>query len=96
MASRPRRWSAHCSTSRRDRPSSTGHSWQHFVSVRSTDPRYPLAGIQASITPHACSELSTVSESDMDDWWLVTLIVVAFIVAVTLLVYLGLEWAAGM
>ena len=46
--------------------------------------------------PHACSGLSTVSESDMDDWWLVTLMVAAFIVAVTLLVYLGVEWAAGM
>jgi hypothetical protein len=32
----------------------------------------------------------------MDDWWLVTLIVAAFVVAVTLLVYLGVEWAAGM
>jgi hypothetical protein len=37
-----------------------------------------------------------VSESDIDDWWLVTLIVVAFIVAVALLVYLVLQWAAGM
>jgi hypothetical protein len=46
--------------------------------------------------PHDCSGLSTVSESDMDDWWLATLIVAAFIVAVTLLVYLGVEWAAGM
>jgi hypothetical protein len=45
--------------------------------------------------PHPCSELSAVSESDMDDWWLVTLIVVASIVAVALLVYLGVEWAAG-
>ena len=49
-----------------------------------------------SIVPHDCSGLSTVSESDMDDWWLATLIVAAFIVAVTLLVYLGVEWAAGM
>jgi hypothetical protein len=32
----------------------------------------------------------------MDDWWLVTLIVAAFIVAVAVVVYLGLEWAAGM
>ena len=46
--------------------------------------------------PHARSGLSAVSKSDMDDWWLVTLMVAAFIVAVTLLVYLGVEWAAGM
>jgi hypothetical protein len=32
----------------------------------------------------------------MDDWWLVTLMVAALIVALTLLVYLGVEWAAGM
>jgi hypothetical protein len=32
----------------------------------------------------------------MNDWWLVTLIVVAFVAAVTLLVYLALDWAAGM
>jgi hypothetical protein len=32
----------------------------------------------------------------MDEWWLVTLIVGAFIVAVTLLVYLVLQWVAGM
>lgn len=51
--------------------------------------------MRASITSH-CSELSAVSDGDMNDWWLVTLIVVAFIVAVTLLVYLGVEWAAGM
>jgi uncharacterized membrane protein len=37
-----------------------------------------------------------VSDGDMNDWWLVTLIVVVFIVAVTLLVYLGVEWTAGM
>jgi hypothetical protein len=51
--------------------------------------------MRASITAH-CSELSAVSEDDMDDWWLVTMIVVAFVVAVSLLVYLGLDWAAGM
>jgi hypothetical protein len=32
----------------------------------------------------------------MNDWWLVALIVVAFVAAVTLLVYLGVEWAQGM
>jgi len=73
----------------------SGHSRQQYVSIRSTDPRHPLAGMRASIRPH-CSELSAVSESDMDDWWLATLIVAAFIVALTLLVYLGVEWAAGM
>ena len=49
-----------------------------------------------SIASNACSEPSAVSGSDMDDWGLVTLIVAAFIVVVTLLVYLGVEWAAGM
>ena len=52
--------------------------------------------MRTSIVPRACSGLSAVSESDMDDWWLVTLMLAAFIVAVTLLVYLGVEWAAGM
>jgi hypothetical protein len=52
--------------------------------------------MRASIGPHPCSELSAVSDGDMNDWWLVTLIVVVFIVAVTLLVYLGVEWTAGM
>ena len=46
--------------------------------------------------PHARSGLLAVSESDMDDWWLVTLMVAALFVALTLLVYLGVEWAAGM
>jgi len=74
----------------------SGHSRQQFVSIRSTDARYPFAGMRASIGPHPCSELSAVSDGDMNDWWLVTLIVVVFIVAVTLLVYLGVEWTAGM
>ena len=52
--------------------------------------------MRTSIVPHARSGLSAVSKSDMDDCWLVTLMVAAFIVAVTLLVYLGVEWAAGM
>jgi|HubBroStandDraft_1064217.scaffolds.fasta_scaffold120228_3 hypothetical protein len=48
------------------------------------------------VSDRLATELSAVSESDIDDWWLVTLIVVAFIVAVALLVYLVLQWAAGM
>jgi hypothetical protein len=46
--------------------------------------------------PHACLGLSGVSESAMDDWRLATLLAAAFIVAVTLLVYLGVEWGVGM
>lgn len=44
----------------------------------------------------ARSELSEVGKSDMQDWWLVAATVVAFVAAITLLVYVGVEWMAGM
>jgi hypothetical protein len=55
-----------------------------------------IPGMRTPTVPHPSSEQSAASECEMNDWWLVTLIVVAFVAAVTLLVYLGLEWAAGM
>jgi hypothetical protein len=55
-----------------------------------------IDGMRTATALRLCSDLSEVSESNMNDWWLATLILVPFITAVALLVYLGLEWAAGM